>query len=81
VRDDHDASAEVLKSFLQRAQRRDVEVVRRLVEEKEVPARLSWWQQARIWLGNVCLVVVLIGAAVCLLRKRPWWLGLLRKLS
>jgi hypothetical protein len=51
------------------------------VREKEVPARLSWWQQARIWLGNVCLVVVLIGAAVCLLRKRTWWLALLRKLS
>ena len=51
------------------------------VREKEVPARLSWWQQARIWLGNVCLVVVLIGAAVWLLRKRTWWLGLLRKLS
>jgi len=51
------------------------------VREREVPARLSWWQQARLWLGNVCLVVVLIGAAVWLLRKRTWWLGLLRKLS
>ena len=40
------------------------------VREREVPARLSWWQQARIWLGNACLVVVLIGAAVWLLRKR-----------
>lgn len=40
------------------------------VREREVPARLSWWQQARLWLGNVCLVVVLIGAVVWLLRKR-----------
>lgn len=51
------------------------------VREREVPARLSWWQQTRLWLGNVCLVVFLIGAAVWLLRKRTWWLGLLRKLS
>ena len=43
---------------------------RETVREREVPARLSWWQQARIWFGNVCLVVVLIGAAVWLLRKR-----------
>ena len=40
------------------------------VREREVPARLSWWQQARLWFGNVCLVVVLIGAAVWALRKR-----------
>lgn len=27
--------------------------------EKEVPAKLSWWQSLRIWLGNVFLLIVL----------------------
>lgn len=40
------------------------------VREREVPARLSWWQQARIWLGNACLVALVVLAAVWLLRKR-----------
>lgn len=40
------------------------------VREREVPARLSWWQQARLWLGNVCLVALAVLAAVWLLRKR-----------
>lgn len=31
------------------------------VREKEVPARLSWWQQLRLWLGNI----VLLGLAGC----------------
>ena len=51
------------------------------VREREVPARLSWWQQTRLWLGNACLVALAVLAAVWLLRKRTWWLGLLRKLS
>ena len=38
MRDHHHAAAEVLKALFQRAERRDVEVVRRLIEEKEVPA-------------------------------------------
>ena len=40
------------------------------VREREVPARLSWWQQARLWLGNACLVALVVLAAVWLLRKR-----------
>ena len=40
------------------------------VREREVPARLSWWQQTRIWLGNACLVALAVLAAVWLLRKR-----------
>lgn len=51
------------------------------VREREVPARLSWWQQARLWLANLTLVALAVIAAVWLLRKRTWWLGLLRKLS
>jgi hypothetical protein len=30
---------------------------------KEVPEELSWWQQLRLWLGNV-LLAVLVGASV-----------------
>lgn len=26
---------------------------------KEVPAELSWWQKARLWLGNICLLAIL----------------------
>ena len=40
------------------------------VREREVPARLSWWQQSRLWLGNACLVALAVLAAVWLLRKR-----------
>ena len=31
--------------------------------EKEVPAKLSWWQSLRIWLGNIFLL--LLTAHVC----------------
>lgn len=54
---------------------------RETVREKEVPAKLNWWQQARLWLANLTLVALAVLAAVWLLRKRTWWLGLLRKLS
>src|SRR5437773_858891 len=41
VADHHDAAREVEKRFLQRAQRVDVEIVRRLVEQQHVRARLQ----------------------------------------
>ena len=50
------------------------------VREREVPARLSWWQQARLWLSNLILIALAVLAAVWIVRKRTWWLGLLRKL-
>ena len=47
---------------------------------KEVEKDLSWWQQARIWLGNLILVALAIAAAVWLVKKRTWWLTLIRKI-
>ena len=41
VRDDHDAAGVLEQRVLERAQRLDVEVVRRLVEEQHVAARQS----------------------------------------
>jgi len=48
------------------------------VIEKKVPADLSWWQQARIWLGNLILVALLVAAAIWVVKKKAWWLRLLR---
>lgn len=38
--------------------------------EKEVPADLTWWQQARIHLANIVLWALLIAAGVWLLKKK-----------
>lgn len=46
---------------------------------KEVEKDLSWWQQARIWLGNLVLVALAIAAAIWAVKKRIWWLTLIRK--
>ena len=48
--------------------------------EKEVPARLSWFQQMQIWLGRLVLVALAICAGWFVLKKRTWWLALLRKI-
>lgn len=48
------------------------------VIEKKVPAKLSWWQQMRIWLGNLVLLALLVAAAVLIVKKKAWWLKLLR---
>lgn len=48
--------------------------------EKQVPAQLSSWQQLRIWLGNIVIVALAVLAAWWLIRKKAWWLALLRKL-
>lgn len=48
------------------------------VIEKKVPADLSWWQQARIWLGNLVLVALLLAAAVWAIKKKAFWIKLLR---
>ena len=49
------------------------------VVEKPVPADLSWWQQARLWLANLVLIALAVLAGVWIIRKRAWWLGLIRK--
>lgn len=48
----------------------------------EVPVAqpLSWLQQMQIWLGRLVLVALVVLAAWWLIRKRTWWLALLRKL-
>ena len=48
--------------------------------EKRVPAQLSWHQQARLWIGNIVLVALAVAAAVWIVRKRKWWLAIIRKL-
>lgn len=48
----------------------------------EVPVAqpLSWLQQMQIWLGRMVLVALAVLAAWWLIRKKAWWLALLRKL-
>ena len=38
--------------------------------EKEVPAKLTWWQSLRIWIGNIFLL--LLAACACYLGWRMW---------
>lgn len=47
---------------------------------KEVDKPLNWWQQLRVWLGNLVLVALLVAAAIWALKKKTWWLSLLRKI-
>ena len=48
----------------------------------EVPVAqpLSWLQQMQLWLGRLMLVALAVLAALWLIRKKAWWLALLRKL-
>ena len=46
--------------------------------EKRVPAQLSSWQQVQLWLGRLVLVALAVLAAVWLIRKRTWWLRLIK---
>ena len=48
--------------------------------EKRVPTQLSSWQQVQLWLGRLVLVALAVLAAWWLIRKKAWWLALLRKL-
>lgn len=41
---------------------------------REVKNPLSWWQQLRIWLGNLVLVALIVAAAIWLLKKKLPWL-------
>ena len=47
---------------------------------KEVEKPLTWWQQARLHLANVILIALAVLAAVWMIRKKTWWLNLLRKI-
>ena len=47
---------------------------------KEVEKPLSWWQQAQLWLGRLVLIALAVLAAWWIMKKRSWWVGLLRKL-
>jgi hypothetical protein len=48
----------------------------------EIPVEkpLSWFHQMQIWLGRLVLVALAVLAAWWLIRKKAWWLALLRKL-
>ena len=58
--------------------------------EKEVPVpypvpqvvekELSWWQQTRLKFANVMLIVLSCAAIYWLLKKKAWWLSLIKKL-
>ena len=42
--------------------------------EKRVPAELNWFQQMRLWLGNIVLLVLAMLAGWWLLKKKLPWL-------
>ena len=46
---------------------------------KEVPAKLSWWQQTRLHLANIMLYLALGYAIWWLFQKKTWWLSLITK--
>jgi hypothetical protein len=46
--------------------------------EKRVPAQLSSWQQMQLWLGRLVLVALAVLAAWWIVRKRTWWLRLIK---
>jgi len=48
-------------------------------EIKEVPKPLSWWQQMQLWLGRLVLVALAVCAGWWIVKKRTWWLALLKK--
>lgn len=47
--------------------------------EKQVAKPLSWWQQMQMWLGRVVLVAIAAMAGIWIVRKKTWWLGLLKR--
>ena len=47
-------------------------------EIKEVPKSLSWWQQMQLWLGRLVLVALAVCAGWWIVKKKAWWLKLLR---
>jgi len=57
-------------------------LLRQQSKTKEVPVAqpLSWFRQMQLWLGRLVLVALAVLAAWWLLKKRTWWLALLRKL-
>ena len=50
------------------------------VIEKPVEKKLSRFQQMQIWLGRLVLLVFAVLAGWWIMKKRMWWLALLRKL-
>lgn len=40
--------------------------------EKEVPAELTWWQQTRLHIANILLLVIVIAALVWGIKKKLW---------
>jgi len=47
---------------------------------KKVSNPLSWWQQARLWFGNIALVLLAALAGAITFRKKSWMLVLLKKI-
>lgn len=41
---------------------------------------VTWWQQLQMWLGSLVLVALAVLAGWWILKKRAWWLALLRKI-
>ena len=58
---------------------REREVPKPYPVEVEVEKNLSWWQQARLHLANITLSVLSVMTAVWIVRKKSWWLGILRR--
>ena len=45
---------------------------------KEVERQFTTWQRIRLWLGNVVIVAIAAAVGVWLVRRRAWWIRLLR---
>lgn len=45
---------------------------------KEVERQFTTWQRIRLWLGNAVIVAIAAAAGVWIVRRRAWWIRLLR---
>lgn len=52
--------------------------VRDLQQQRSASNPLTWWQQMQLWLGRLVLVALAVLAAWFILKKKTWWLRLLK---
>ena len=53
--------------------------IRDLQLQRSAQNPVGWWQRLQLWLGRLVLVALAVCAAWFILKKRAWWLRLLRK--
>ena len=52
--------------------------IRNLQLQRSAQNPVGWWQQLQLWLGRLVLVAIAVLAAWFILKKKTWWLRLLK---